>query len=162
MQGIHAMAVHGGLSQNKRTYAVDSIKKESIQVLVATDVAARGIHINNVSHIYNYDSPKTPSEYTHRIGRTARAGKYGEAVTLLSERDYDNFRNVMHDHNLHIQKEHPPRFERVPLMLKIQKNWRHSQRGHSGSPEYRAHGSGFHHANAASRHRFKPRFRPNN
>lgn len=161
MQGIHAMAVHGGLSQNKRTRAVDSIKNEDIQVLVATDVAARGIHINNVSHIYNYDSPKTSSEYTHRIGRTARAGKYGEAVTLLSERDYDNFRNVVHDRNLHIQKEHLPHFEKVPLMLKMQKDWRHPQRGRSGSHGHQPHGSGFHRVNPVPRRRFKPRFKRN-
>lgn len=113
MQGINAMEVHGGLSQNKRDKAVDSLKKENIQVLVATDVAARGLDIQNISHIYNYDSPKTSSEYTHRIGRTARAGKYGEAVTLLSERDHENFRHVKSDSSLSIEREQPPEFEKV-------------------------------------------------
>ncbi|MFH1211542.1 MAG: DEAD/DEAH box helicase [Candidatus Woesearchaeota archaeon] len=113
MQKIRAMAVHGGLSQNKRSFAVDSLKKENINVLVATDVAARGLDINRVSHVYNYDSPKTPNEYTHRIGRTARAGKYGEAVTLLSDRDHENFGNVMSDRSLNIQKEKLPQFERI-------------------------------------------------
>jgi len=112
-QGINSMAVHGGLSQNKRTYAVDAIKKENIQVLVATDVAARGLDIKHISHIYNYDSPKNSSEYTHRIGRTARAGERGEAVTLLTEKDHDNFRNVMSDRSFHIHKEELPQFERV-------------------------------------------------
>jgi ATP-dependent RNA helicase DeaD len=113
IQGIDVMAVHGGLSQNKRSFAVDSLKSSNISVLVATDVAARGLDINNISHIYNYDVPKTPEEYVHRIGRTARAGNKGEAITILTERDHDNFRRVLSDRTLQIYKEELPRFERV-------------------------------------------------
>ena len=113
LQGIHVMAVHGGLSQSQRTSAVSSLKHEKIQVLVATDVAARGLDINNISHIYNYDSPKNSSEYTHRIGRTARAGKKGEAITILSESDHDNFRNVLSDRQIQVQLEQAPQFEKV-------------------------------------------------
>jgi ATP-dependent RNA helicase DeaD len=116
MQGIHSMAVHGGLSQNKRSHAVNSLKREDIQVLVATDVAARGLDIQNISHIYNYDVPKTSEEYVHRIGRTARAGNKGDAVTLLVHRDHDNFGRVMSDRTLQIQKEEPPQFERVKFI----------------------------------------------
>ena len=119
MQGIHVMAVHGGLSQNKRLHAVESLKKENIQVLVATDVAARGLDIRNISHIYNYDVPKTSGEYVHRIGRTARAGNKGEAVTLLVERDHDNFRNVLMDHTLQIQKEETPVFQKVRFIRNV-------------------------------------------
>jgi ATP-dependent RNA helicase DeaD len=114
--GINALAVHGGLSQNKRSYAVDSLKQQDIQVLVATDVAARGLDIKNISHIYNYDSPKTSNEYTHRIGRTARAGEHGEAVTLLTDKDHDNFRNVLRDTDLQIQKADLPEFQRAPFV----------------------------------------------
>ncbi|HLC64968.1 MAG TPA: DEAD/DEAH box helicase [Candidatus Nanoarchaeia archaeon] len=128
MQGLNAMAVHGGLSQNKRTRAVDSLKSENIQVLVATDVAARGLDIQNISHIYNYDSPKTSSEYTHRIGRTARAGKYGEAVTLLSDRDHDNFRNVTLDSSIQIQKERLPEFQKVQFVRMTQRPSHGTQR----------------------------------
>lgn len=116
LQGIHVMAIHGGLSQNRRLHAVNSLKKENIQVLVATDVAARGLHIQNISHIYNYDVPKTSGEYIHRIGRTARAGNSGDAVTLLTERDHDNFRRVLEDKTLHIEKAAIPSFERVSFM----------------------------------------------
>jgi superfamily II DNA/RNA helicase len=98
-QGIKSLAVHGGLTQNMRSNAVDSLKAENISVMVATDVAARGLDINNISHVYNYDSPKTSEEYTHRIGRTARAGNSGEAITLLCDRDHDNFRSVLSDRN---------------------------------------------------------------
>lgn len=115
-QGIKCLPVHGGLTQNKRLQAVSHLKKENIQVLVATDVAARGLDINNISHIYNYDSPKNASEYTHRIGRTARAGQKGEAVTLLTHRDHDNFRNVLSDRNLKIKKAPTPEFERAKFV----------------------------------------------
>ncbi|MDD5132946.1 MAG: DEAD/DEAH box helicase [Candidatus Nanoarchaeia archaeon] len=124
-QGIHVLPVHGGLSQNKRDNAVDSLKRENIQVLVATDVAARGLDISNISHIYNYDSPKTSTEYTHRIGRTARAGKSGEAVTILAERDHTNFRNVMSDRSLNIKREEVPQFERIQT---IREEPRHGDR----------------------------------
>ncbi|MBI5390112.1 DEAD/DEAH box helicase [Candidatus Woesearchaeota archaeon] len=127
-QGFHVMAVHGGLSQNKRSHAVDSLKNENIQILVATDVAARGLHIDNISQVYNYDSAKNAEEYTHRIGRTARAGQSGEAITLLAERDYDNFRNVTSDRNLQIHKEQVPSFEKVLFVRQAQESRRPSSR----------------------------------
>ena len=137
MQNMHAMAVHGGLSQNKRSHAVDSLKKENIQVLVATDIAARGLDIKNISHIYNYDSPKNSDEYTHRIGRTARAGKYGEAVTLISERDHDNFRNVISDRNLSIKKEFLPEFEKVQFVRDMHENRNFSRERQGFRPGFR-------------------------
>ena len=115
-QQVHALAIHGGLSQQKRLQALDSLRNSKIDVLVATDVAARGLDIKNVSHVYNYDVPKTPDEYVHRIGRTARAGEEGDAVTLLISRDHDNFGRVLRDRSLHIQNEPLPAFERVPFL----------------------------------------------
>ncbi|MEK6921362.1 MAG: helicase-related protein, partial [Nanoarchaeota archaeon] len=86
---------------------------------VATDVAARGLDIKNVQHIYNYDVPKTSQEYIHRIGRTARAGMSGSAVTLLTERDYDNFNNILRDRTLDIQRTATP--QQVP-QLQFERN----------------------------------------
>ena len=114
-QGINASEIHGGMNQNKRIRSLDSLKKQKTDVLVATDVAARGLDINNVTHVYNYDVPKTPKEYIHRIGRTARAGKNGDAVTLLTRRDHDNFRNVQSDEKLTIKQAEFPKFDRVPF-----------------------------------------------
>lgn len=114
-QGIKSLAVHGGLSQNMRSNAVDALKAENISVMVATDVAARGLDINNISHVYNYDSPKNSEEYTHRIGRTARAGNSGEAITLLSERDHDNFRSVMSNRELIIEPAPLPEFQKIVM-----------------------------------------------
>ncbi len=111
--GIKVMAIHGGLTQNKRIHALESLKNEKIDVLVATDVAARGLDIKNVTHVYNYDVPKTSEEYIHRIGRTARAGKNGDAVTLLCDRDYDNFRRVLSDKSLKVEKLDLPQFEKI-------------------------------------------------
>ena len=156
LQHINAMAVHGGLSQHRRTHAVDSLKKENIQVLVATDIAARGLDIQNISHIYNYDSPKSSNDYTHRIGRTARAGKYGEAVTLLSHKDYDNFRNVLSDSQIKVHKEELPQFEHVPFMREQHRaQGRFPSRqpfGHSRSP------SRFHHVRGGPRGRPPSRY----
>ena len=115
-QGINASAIHGGMSQNKRTRSLDSLRSQTTDVLVATDVAARGLDIKNVTHIYNYDVPKTSKEYVHRIGRTARAGAKGKAITLLTERDHDNFRRVQSNDDLAIEKANIPNFEKVPFI----------------------------------------------
>jgi ATP-dependent RNA helicase DeaD len=110
---IEAMPIHGGLTQNRRLNAIDALKNNNVGVLVATDVAARGLDIKNVSHVYNYDVPKTSEDYIHRIGRTARAGEQGDAITLLSERDHENFRNVLRDRSIKIESSSIPQFERV-------------------------------------------------
>lgn len=94
LQHIHAMAVHGGLSQNKRTEAVDSLKKEDIQVLVATDVAARGIDVHDLTHIINYNLPDDPEIYLHRTGRTGRAGKTGIAISLIHTRESGRIKDI--------------------------------------------------------------------
>ncbi len=112
-QGLKAMAIHGGITQNRRQQSIEAIKDEHTKILVATDVAARGLDINNVNFVYNYDVPKCSEDYIHRIGRTARAGKSGRAVTILSERDYDNFRRVQQDSSLNINREELPEFPRV-------------------------------------------------
>lgn len=113
--GVKAMAIHGGLSQNQRNRVIMDFHSQKINVLVATDVAARGLDIKDVEHIYNFDIPKTSFDYLHRIGRTARAGKHGSATSLLSERDHDNFRNVLQDRSLKIERLNLPEFERINI-----------------------------------------------
>jgi len=95
---VDAIAIHGGLTQNKRTKTIDLFNKGRVGVLVCTDVAARGLHIDNVSHIYNFDIPNDPTDYVHRIGRTARAGEEGEVINLLCDYDYDNFSRIKNEH----------------------------------------------------------------
>lgn len=115
-QGVNAVAIHGGMSQHKRLESLNSLKNKKTDVLVATDVAARGLDIKNVTHIYNYDVPKTAKEYVHRIGRTARAGENGDAVTLLTERDHNNFRRIQREYELEIKRADMPNFKRVPFV----------------------------------------------
>ena len=81
--GINSMAIHGNKSQSARTKALAEFKDGSLTVLVATDIAARGIDIDQLPHVVNYDLPNVPEDYVHRIGRTGRAGATGEAVSLV-------------------------------------------------------------------------------
>ena len=115
--GFDAMALHGDLSQNKRNQILEYFHESEKFVLVCTDVAARGLDIKNVSHVYNYDSPKNNTEYIHRVGRTARAGKEGKAITILGRTDYDNFRRVLQDSSLKITKLPTPEFERIVIRI---------------------------------------------
>ena len=82
--GIHSTAIHSDKSQQQRMKALAAFKKNKIQVLVATDIAARGIDIDQLSHVVNFDLPSVPEDYVHRIGRTGRAGAAGEAISLVS------------------------------------------------------------------------------
>ncbi|MEM7457778.1 MAG: DEAD/DEAH box helicase [Planctomycetota bacterium] len=88
--GIRAAAIHGNKSQNARVRALESFRGNRVQVLVATDVASRGIDVDGVTHVVNYDMPEDPESYVHRIGRTGRAGSTGSAISLCSndERGY--------------------------------------------------------------------------
>ncbi len=83
-RGIKSESIHGNKTQGKRQRALDLFKKDQVQVLCATDVAARGLDINGVSHVINYDLPNTQEDYVHRIGRTGRAGKRGKALTFIA------------------------------------------------------------------------------
>jgi len=103
--GVNAIAIHGGLSQAKRGSIMDNFHSKRVSVLVCTDVAARGLDIKGVSHVYNYDIPKDNREYIHRIGRTARAGNDGKAINLISGRDHDNFSRVLRYNDVEITKE---------------------------------------------------------
>jgi ATP-dependent RNA helicase RhlE len=92
--GIKTEAIHGNKSQNQRTYALEKFKSGASKVLVATDIAARGIDIDNISHVINYDLPNEPETYVHRIGRTARAGATGAAYSFCSGNERDFLRDI--------------------------------------------------------------------
>ena len=91
---ITAVAIHGNKSQNARTRALASFKKNGVQVLVATDIAARGIDINQLPQVVNFDLPNVPEDYIHRIGRTGRAGETGQAVSLVSADEIKQLRDI--------------------------------------------------------------------
>ena len=81
------VSLHGDMDQNLRIKSLESFKKKSVEMLIASDVAARGIDIDGLSHVFNYDVPNNPEDYVHRIGRTGRAGKKGKAYTLFDDND---------------------------------------------------------------------------
>ena len=101
--GIGAAAMHGGKSQNQRERALRSFENGQIGVLVATDVAARGIDIDGISHVINYDAPEDRESYVHRIGRTARAGRSGAGVTLVAPEQVGDVAAIIRDIGLHDQ-----------------------------------------------------------
>src|SRR5690606_33652161 len=94
IRGYTAEGIHGDLSQGKRMSVLRKFKEGSIDVLVATDVAARGLDISGVTHVYNFDIPQDPESYVHRIGRTGRAGKQGIAITFVVPREMGYLRTV--------------------------------------------------------------------
>ncbi len=92
--GYKAASLQGNLSQNKRQDALDGFRNGSYQILVATDIAARGIDVLSISHVINYDMPDTTDAYTHRIGRTGRAAKTGDAFTFISQEDEPQVKSI--------------------------------------------------------------------
>lgn len=91
---VSAAVIHGNKSQNARTEALARFKRGQTRILVATDIAARGIDVESISHVINYDLPNTPETYVHRIGRTARAGAGGDAVSFCSSSERDSLRSI--------------------------------------------------------------------
>jgi len=146
--GVEAQAIHGGFSQARRSQTMEHFHAEKAHVLVCTDVAARGLDIPHVSHVYNYDIPKDSKEYIHRIGRTARAGKEGKVVNLLSEEDHDNFSRVLRDNAIDVKKEELPLVQKV-IIRKVEEtnqrrgpgNNRGGRFGNSRGPPRRSFGN---------------------
>jgi ATP-dependent RNA helicase RhlE len=112
--GINAAALHGNKSQGQRQRALEDFKKLKIHVLVATDIAARGIDIDELPHVVNYDLPNSPEDYVHRIGRTGRAGSSGEAVSLVCIDEHKLLRDIEQILKRNIEKRVVPGFEPDP------------------------------------------------
>jgi superfamily II DNA/RNA helicase len=119
--GINATELHGGLSQQRREDVMENFHKGITKILVATDVASRGLDIKDVTHIFNYNIPKNAEDYTNRIGRTARAGESGKAISLLSSDDYDSFRRITRFFSYEIENTEVPDFRILPFR-KYQQN----------------------------------------
>src|SRR5690625_4044022 len=94
VRGFRAEGIHGDLTQGKRTSVLNKFKHGRVEVLVATDVAARGLDISGVTHVYNFDIPQDPESYVHRIGRTGRAGRTGEAISFVTPREIPHLRLI--------------------------------------------------------------------
>ncbi len=107
--GVSAEAIHGNKSQNARQGALEKFKNKQIKALVATDIAARGIDIDELSHVINFELPNIPETYVHRIGRTGRAGHEGKAISFCDaeERAYLKDIEKLIDKSIHVVKDHP-------------------------------------------------------
>jgi superfamily II DNA/RNA helicase len=112
--GINAAALHGELSQGARTKTLADFKAAQLEVLVATDIAARGIDIAQLPAVVNYDLPRSPDDYIHRIGRTGRAGESGVAVSFISATTEAHFRLIEKRHQLRLPRERIAGFEPQP------------------------------------------------
>jgi ATP-dependent RNA helicase RhlE len=113
-KGIPSLAIHGNKSQGARTRALSEFKTNKLQVLVATDIAARGIDIDQLPHVVNYDLPNVPEDYVHRIGRTGRAGATGEAISLVCVDEHAFLRDIERLIKREIPSEVLPGFEPDP------------------------------------------------
>jgi superfamily II DNA/RNA helicase len=113
---IECFKLHGGLEQNKRTGTIDRYHKHPDALLISTDVSARGIHIDNLEYIYNFDIPRDPTQYIHRIGRTARAGKKGKAIAILTTKEEEEFIRMGKRFGYRIEHKELPAI--VPMKLK--------------------------------------------
>ena len=112
--GIKCAAIHGNKSQNRRQEALGNFKCEQIRVLVATDIAARGIDVDDVSHVFNYDLPDVPETFVHRIGRTARAGKDGIAISFCAPDEEQDLRAIEKLTRISIPEGDKAIFEKLP------------------------------------------------
>jgi ATP-dependent RNA helicase DeaD len=104
-RGHHVEALHGDLSQRERERTLERFRAGEVPIVVATNVAARGLHIDDVSHVVNYDLPEDADTFTHRIGRTGRMGKPGVAVTFVGEWDFDLFDALREKANVPFRRE---------------------------------------------------------
>tara|TARA_Y100001949_G_scaffold71580_1_gene60750 strand:- start:671 stop:1951 length:1281 start_codon:yes stop_codon:yes gene_type:complete len=110
-EGIRTEALHSNLRMAHRTRALERFAEKKVRVLVATDIAQRGLDVDGISHVVNYDVPKDPEDYTHRIGRTARAGALGTAVTFLAAADLGAFKSLTYHIGRDLERIHLPDFD---------------------------------------------------
>lgn len=136
-RGYEADALHGDIAQNLREKILDRFKKRIVNILVATDVAARGIDVRDITHVINYSLPHDPEAYVHRIGRTGRAGKEGIAITFVTPQEYRQLQRIQRTTKTDIRKERLPRVQDIIHLKKqrIKENLEEVIRS-SPQPEY--------------------------
>ena len=119
--GFLAESFHGDLVQEDRNYTLDEFKDKKIKILFATDIASRGLHVDNIDCVINYDLPRSPSDYVHRIGRTGRAGKKGTSITFIGHEDMDHFKLIEKRCEVNLQREQIEGFELKGQSIKKEK-----------------------------------------
>ena len=112
-RGFNAAAINGDIAQQQRERTVEQLKDGRLDILVATDVAARGLDVERISHVLNYDIPSDTESYVHRIGRTGRAGRSGEAILFVTPRERRFLRNIERVTNAPLQEMELPTVDEV-------------------------------------------------
>jgi superfamily II DNA/RNA helicase len=139
-EGHSTAALHGDMSQNARRRTMEAMKDGQIKVLVATDVASRGLDIKGISHVFNFDLPMVPEDYIHRIGRTGRAGANGKAISLIGPEDREKLTGIERLTGQRISRETVPGLEPVAPEPQHGRPAHHGQaRGGFGQPGGRTH-----------------------
>lgn len=136
--GLQATSIHGGLTQKQRDDVLDRFHQHKVFVMVCTDVAARGLDIPAVSHVYNYESPREPNQYLHRIGRTARAGADGIAINLVADGDHEAFSRVLYHTGVKVRKMERPHVEMVNVERASRRNDMDRGRARRGPSDYQS------------------------
>ncbi|MBU1237608.1 MAG: DEAD/DEAH box helicase [Gammaproteobacteria bacterium] len=129
-QGVNAVAIHGDKSQQQRTEALEAFKSGTARVLVATDVAARGLDIDDLPHVINYELPHVAEDYIHRIGRTGRAGKLGDATSLVAPEEKPRLNDIEKLLKLKIEQVSLPEFS-TSAIVETDKRGRSGGHGHA-------------------------------
>lgn len=119
--GFEAESFHGDLEQEERNYTLEDFKNKKIQILFASDIMARGLHIDDISCVVNFDLPRSPADYIHRIGRTARAGKDGMAISFITHDNAQHFKLIEKRAQIKLEKEEIQGFEQIGTAIKKQK-----------------------------------------
>lgn len=139
--GVKTEAIHGNKSQNARQNALKSFKDKTTRVLIATDIAARGIDVDHLSHVFNFDLPNVPETYVHRIGRTGRAGRSGVAIAFCDREELPLLKDIhkLIKKNIPVIEEHdylPSQSSIIPVLKteETKSNSRNKSRGHQARP----------------------------
>jgi len=119
--GHEAESFHGNLEQEERIYTLEDFKNKKIRILFATDIAARGLDIDDIDCVINFDLPRSPADYIHRIGRTARAGKFGTAISFVGHEDAAHFKLIEKRSGIEIEKEQINGYELKGEAPKVEK-----------------------------------------
>lgn len=118
---LSAISFHSDLTQEERNETLDDFKKNKIKILFATDIMARGIHIDDIECVVNFDLPRASADYIHRIGRTARAGKSGTAISFIGLEDFEHFDLIEKKCNISLKKEQIEGFNLIGTPVKKEK-----------------------------------------
>ena len=119
--GFNASSFHADLTQEERNKTIEDFKNKKIKILFATDIAARGLHVDDISCVVNYDLPRATADYIHRIGRTGRAGKSGSAISFIGLEDFEHFALIEKRCNIKLEKEQIEGFELIGKPIKKEK-----------------------------------------